>query len=357
VKIAVVNLTGGGLSGGYRKYLDEVVPRLRRHVAVEWVENFLPATVAQDGHRAFRPRDTWFGYRGLRRQIDQLAPDVVFIPTQRWFRSGIPTVVMVHNMEALQVPFGGNAIREALKNLVRARVALHACKHADRVIAVSRHVRDFLVNHGKIDQRKIGIVCHGVDEVRAPSRPNALALLQAPFLFTAGSIRPARGLEDLVAALPMISDATLVIAGRVDRGAEPYAAKLDALARKLSVSDRLKRTGHLDAAEMAWCYGNADAFVMTSRAEACPNIGLEAMAHGALIVSGQNAPMPEFFRHAARYYDLRDARSLAAAVNETLALPDAEKRARRDAARAISREFDWDKTAEQVVAQLREAMR
>ena len=33
--IAIVNLTGGGMSGGYRKYLCNVIPRMAKHEDVE----------------------------------------------------------------------------------------------------------------------------------------------------------------------------------------------------------------------------------------------------------------------------------------------------------------------------------
>jgi glycosyltransferase involved in cell wall biosynthesis len=95
---------------------------------------------------------------------------------------------------------------------------------------------------------------------------------------------------------------------------------------------------------------------MTTRAEACPNTALEGMSHGALAISGDNAPMPEFFHDAARYYRLGDATSLATTIRETLALPDRDKDALRAKALERSRDFDWDQTAEQTIRQLRLAM-
>jgi hypothetical protein len=35
MRLAVVNLTGGGFSGGYKKYLENMLPRLAEHSEVE----------------------------------------------------------------------------------------------------------------------------------------------------------------------------------------------------------------------------------------------------------------------------------------------------------------------------------
>jgi glycosyltransferase involved in cell wall biosynthesis len=364
MRLAVVNLTSGGFSGGYRKYLDRLMPRLRRHPAVERLDVFIPPQVAAGADHTWPVRDALGGYRELRQQIRELRPDVVFIPTARWFdATGTPTVVMVRNMEPIEVPFGGNAWPEAVKNLVRAHTARRACLRADRVIAVSEHVRDFLRTRWDIDERRVGVVYHGIDAPVAgeEQRPALLAALEGrPFFFTAGSIRPARGLETLISAMALDAggrDRLLVIAGKVDPGAEAYARRLADLAERAGVAQRIIRVGHISPAEMSWSFRNCELFIMTTRAEACPNTALEAMSHGVLAISGDNAPMPEFFGQAARYYHLGEASSLAATIRETLALPDREMKALRARALARAKDFDWDRTADETIRQLGLAMK
>jgi glycosyltransferase involved in cell wall biosynthesis len=362
VRLAVVNLTQGGYSGGYRKYLAMLMPRLRAHPDVERLEIFAPAKVAAAGEHTWPIRDGLSGFRGLRKQIRDLRPDVVFIPTARWFDSGgAPTVVMVRNMEPLEVPCAGNSWPEAARNLLRARAARRACERADRIIAVSRHVRDFLQSRWHLDERRIGVVYHGIDAPAAaePPRPASLAALgERPFLFTAGSIRPARGLEDLIGALTSDGDPEqrVVVAGRVDPGAEAYGRRLRNLAQRSGVADRIHWVGHLGASDMSWCFRNAALFVMTSRCEACPNTALEAMSQGALTISGENAPMPEFFGQAASYYRLGDASSLAGAIQAALAMSANQKDMLRMKSRERARDFDWNRTAELTISELRKVM-
>jgi glycosyltransferase involved in cell wall biosynthesis len=362
MKIAVVALTRGNASGGSRKHLSRLMPLLREQPEVERVEVFVPPQMAAEANHTWPLHDELYGFRELRRKLMSLRPDVVFIPTARMLRvPGVPVVTMVRNMEPLEVPFGGNAVAEGLRNVVRAAAARKACRQSDRVIAVSNHVRDFLVERWRIPDQRIGVVYHGVDiasEEEAVATPAALEPVDGSrFLFTAGSIRPARGLEDLILALPSVaSDVRLVIAGSVDRGAEPYARRMRRLAEEGGVTSRVVWAGQLDRAAMSWCFRRAALFVMTSRAEACPNTVLESMAHGAVAVSTDHPPMPEFFTDAALYYRERDPLDLSRRIGEALALSQEARAQLRDRAITRARSFTWQATARATIAELQHAM-
>ena len=305
--------------------------------------------------------DARLGYRQLRTQLRQLAPDVIFIPTARWLDCGrIPIVVMVRNMEPLTVPFGGNSLLEGAKNLVRAYTARWACQRANRVIAVSQHVHDFLTRQWRISSHKIGLVYHGTEPppgCNTTVKPPALdghALER--FIFTAGSIRPARGLEDVIRAMAVVSTRdpalTLVIGGQSDPGTEFYLQRMQGLADNLGVAARIMWTGQLQPLEMAWCFDHCAVFVTTSRAEACPNTALEAMSHGCQVVSTRQPPMPEFFMTAALYYQPEDASALAWQIGSALAATPEQRQARQQAAQVRARSFVWSDTAQQTIEQL-----
>jgi glycosyltransferase involved in cell wall biosynthesis len=357
MRIAILILTRGNVSGGFRKYLERLVPLLREQDEVDSVDVVVPPAMAHHGDLTWPERDELRGFRELKRRVAALDPDVLFIPTARFLRAGRkPVVTMVRNMEPLEIPFGGNTAVEGMKNVARAAAARIACRRADRVIAVSEHVRDHLVARWDIAEERVGTVRHGVDvAVHEVSRPASIP--EQPFLFTAGSIRPARGLEDVIAAMAALPKSLhLVIAGSVDRGAEHYASKMRALATDRGVASRIVWAAQLDAASMAWCFRNAQVFVMTSRAEACPNVVLEALANGALSVSTDHPPMPEFFAEAATYYRARDAGHLAMRLNESLALSVPRRAELRDAARARAALYSWESTARATVGELQRAI-
>jgi glycosyltransferase involved in cell wall biosynthesis len=364
LNVAVVNLTSGGFSGGYRKYLRIMLPKLRSDPRVGELRVFNPPeTFVEEGGAGsdeftWAPGDHLRGFRDLRSQVLAGKPDVVFIPTARWLRfDGVPTVVMVQNMEPLARPFRGNPLSECLKNVARHYVAKRACQRADRVIAISHFVRDFLTARWGISPSKIGLVYHGTDQ--APDhaeaiRPRVLAAeIGRPFLFTAGSLRPARGLEDVIGALGEIGRRgvrpVLAIAGSVDPGMKRYRKRMAELSRKLGVENQIVWTGSLGPAEMSWCYFNCRAFVMTSRVEACPNTALEAMSHGAFSIAADNPPMPEMFSDAAVYYPSGDAKALAARLEKAVERGPDDISASSLRRRA---EFSWEVTAELTIREL-----
>ena len=125
MRIALLNLTGGGIGSGYRKYLLNMVPRLASHPAVDsvlcaspyglnvhdWFENL--SNVDFIGCRPFRfmhhrPDSELYG------NLKKYRPDVIFIPLERYLKfENIPVVTMVRNMEPLLSPEMPNQLRES----------------------------------------------------------------------------------------------------------------------------------------------------------------------------------------------------------------------------------------------------
>lgn len=371
MRVAIVNITGGGLSGGYRKYLEKLIPLLQADSRVSSLDVFVPAQSANLIRLADTPLHIWTAGRGfsgsadLKTRLRQMAPDVVFIPTAQWMDCGaIPVVTMVRNMEPLTDPFSVKRPHVVARSLARAYVAKRACRRAKRVIAVSRHVQDFLVERWRISSQKIGVVYHGLESPPARAETKRPAALHGKeigsFVFTAGSIRPYRGLEDVIGALPVMHKhgiaRTLVIGGAPDPETRFYKERLERLARKLNVASHIIWAGQLDQSEMSWCYYNCDAFVMTSRIEACPNVVLEAMSHGCVCVSTNLPPMPEFFGDSAFYYKVGDADDLARQLGKVLNFSKDEKLERQTAATGQAGRLNWSATADATISQLQLAL-
>src|SRR5262245_46835252 len=139
MRLAIVNLTGGAFSGGYRKYLANMLPRLAQDARVTALEVFVPPAAvaafvgAPTRVQSWSEGDARDRFRGLRRRLAAIAPDVVFIPTARYLDVGLtPVLVMVRNMEPLLVPFGGNPWTEGIKNVARSFEARRAARRATR---------------------------------------------------------------------------------------------------------------------------------------------------------------------------------------------------------------------------------
>ena len=363
------------MSGGYKKYLSNVIPRMASNPAVEallcasppclnvheWFDEPL-SNVEFVNCKPFRfMRHS--SDQDLKQRLEKFSPDVIFLPIERFFKfNKVPIVNMVRNMEPLVFPNGSNPISERVRNWSRIWEVRKAVNKAGRVIAVSKFVKDFLIVRWDIFSDRIGEVYHGIEDlsqkesnvVRPSSIPEELG---GKFIFTAGSIRPARGLEDVLYALNHLSVKSsnisgLVIAGDTTSAMMRYRKKLEAIINTYNLSSRVYWAGNLNEKEMTWCYQNCFAFVMTSRVESFGMIAGEAMAHGCICISADNPCLPEIFGDAAIFYTPYSGEDLANKVMKVLSW-DSQKRAlASETARQRASEFSWDRTAEQTVNEL-----
>ena len=186
-----------------------------------------------------------------------------------------------------------------------------------------------------IKRRDIPVIYHGIKPIphSLHIRPNLLSSSIGRFVFTIGSIRPARGLEDLVLAAHFLRsshpDLIFVIAGSVDPGMQKYFDSLIKLIKKYDLCDKFIWLGSVDQNSVAWCFTNCRLFFMPSRTEACPNVVLESLAYGSLVVSSRTDPMPEFYKDNVFYYERGDSSSLNIAVHQALSVDDDERRSRQ----------------------------
>ena len=219
MKIAIINLTGGGMSGGYRRYLENTIPRLVSHSSIESLLCVSPRSL--DVEKWFKPLknvefvdatpfELLMGNAGrkLRHKLKQFAPDIIFVPVARCFSfANVPVVNMVQNV----FPFLRKSVRdlnfsEALRLYVQYFEAKRASINAEQVIVNLNYVKNLLKEKNNIPEKKISVIPFGVNPVSVnPVNPNIISLdLNNKFIFTAGSIEPYRGLEDIIEAFKYI---------------------------------------------------------------------------------------------------------------------------------------------------------
>ena len=376
MRIAVLNITGGGMSGGYRKYLHNVIPRMARHPDVEailctfpkslnsqdWFDNLTNVEFAH----CSRFQSLRYGLTyNLKHALEKFCPDVLFIPTSQYLQfRNIAVVNMVRNMEPFAYSGRNNPFSEKLRNYARRKIAYNAVRRSHRVIALSKYVKQFLVDNLNIPENKISVVNHGIyhDKSFNCVRPSAVPeSWKGDFLFTAGSIRPARGLEDIIYALKHLvtgkSDVNLLIAGATNSNMLPYLKSLKAKIAEFGLLRKIIWAGSLNHEEMNWCYKNCRLFVMTSRVEALAMIALEAMSRDCICITADSSCLPEVFENAAVYYPTKNNRLLAETIRATLAWSDCQRNEMHELMRKRVSEFSsWDETVEKTVNELKLAV-
>jgi glycosyltransferase involved in cell wall biosynthesis len=376
MKIAIVNLTGGRISEGYRKYLLNVIPRMAESPVIEEILCVTPESIKLQDRFEFLPKVNFiackpfnFLYytpeREFKKALEIFSPDIMFIPVERYFKfDKVPIVNMIQNMEPFAESIYGNSFTDKCRFYFQRLVAKRAMKKSDRVIAISRYVREFLSNTWGISEGKIGLVYHGIGlpHLKEYIRPKNIPKdWEGNFLFTAGSIRPARGLEDILGAmkyliLEKVNIKGVVISGKTESRMVPYRKKLEEWIKINNLSSKIYWTGKLSEREMSWCYRNCKMFVMTSRVESFGMIAGEAMAYGCVCVSSDSPCLPEIFGEAAVFYLHNKVELLAETIKSVSEWDNYQRDEISKKARERAIEFSWDVTVERLLAEFKKAI-
>jgi glycosyltransferase involved in cell wall biosynthesis len=105
-------------------------------------------------------------------------------------------------------------------------------------------------------------------------------------------------------------------------------------------------TGFLPDGQLNWLYSNTSAYVFPSLMEGFGLPGLEAMGHGAPVVSSNTTSLPEVYGEAAHYFDPLDVTDMARAIDEVLD-NDTLRADLIKKGHAQVKKYSWHRTAEE----------
>ena len=151
--------------------------------------------------------------RSVGEAMDRIAPDLVhtqlefanILGTVAAHRRGIPSLATLHTLDRPR-----RWSRDAVRFRLMARILT---TRASRVIAVSRSAADHFAGHSGAGRRLVTTLYNGIDLERfTRPRPNAPERLRtslgletdARIIVTVAVLRPAKGIEDLITALPAV---------------------------------------------------------------------------------------------------------------------------------------------------------
>jgi glycosyltransferase involved in cell wall biosynthesis len=233
--------------------------------------------------------------------------------------------------------------------------------YAQRVLAISADHSALLVRMG-IAHHKLAVMPYGsttaglapAEDLRPGRGPRRLVCPDGP-----GSTQ---GAADIVAALPWLPDARLVIAG----GPAPVAVEADRdvrrireLATRVGVADRVELVGRLPDADLGALYAGADVVVSVPLR---PNAGLtclDAMACGACVVATALGGARDAVLHGITGLLVPPAepRALARALRTLLAQPTLITSFGFAAADRARSRYGWEQLAQEGERVFNEAVR
>lgn len=175
--------------------------------------------------------------------------------------------------------------------------------------------------------------------------PVAVAGLNGPerYLLFVGRVNWKKGLDRLIAALPLVPDCRLVIAGNDEEG---YRATLDALARDKGVTGRVSFPGPMYGPEKSVLLRGALAFVLPSYSENFGNAALEAMAAGCPVVVTPEVGIADLVRESGAGVVVEgEPVCLGQAIAELISDEERLKEMGRRGRDAVVGHYSWDAVA------------
>jgi glycosyltransferase involved in cell wall biosynthesis len=255
--------------------------------------------------------------------------------------TSLPLVVTIHDLAFLRHPdfftARGNKVFRRSLDIIRDKAAMVLCSSQ----VTLDDCRTAGIGADRLRLVPLGVTSQTITDVDR-ARVRATYDLPERFVLFVGTLEPRKNLARLIAALDSIRGAPpLVVVGMAGWGDHTPATAYD-----------VRFTGFVPAHNLPALYEACTVFAFPSILEGYGLPVIEAMAHGAAVVTSRGTSTEEVAGGAAVLVDPLSVESIAAGVSEAIANVD-ELRA-RGLARAA--EVTWSATAEATVSAYREVM-
>ncbi|MFA5904975.1 MAG: glycosyltransferase [Desulfobacula sp.] len=299
----------------------------------------------------FKNSDAWFYAKGLKKWVSELCrqwrPDL--LDAHFVWPDGVGVSLIARELGIPYTITLRGKLYECIKIESQKRQCSHALKNAAAVISVSGLLAQEAIKLGAAEDQ-VHIIPNGVDKSiffikDKQACRQALGLpLDKKILVTVAHLGHRKGHHEVIRALAALpEDTRLVLVGGSAQGGT--RDELKTLAASVGVEDRLIFTGPQPYDRVSQYFSAADASVLASYREGCPNAVLESLACGTPVVASDVGAVPDILPvpDAGRIVPSRQVESLKNALSEVL---------NRDwcpeTVLAKSRVRSWDEVAEDV---------
>lgn len=243
-------------------------------------------------------------------------------------KTGTPSVVTIHDLVFKRYPhYFPWADRQIYDRKFR-----YACRHADRIVAISESTKRDIINYYGVKPEKVEVIYQSVHErfmrEKAPKViEQILRRYQLPehFLLYVGSIIERKNLLNLVKALPQLPGEIrlpLVVVGQ----GKTYKKQVQSYIRQQGLEKQVIFTA-VDFEDLPGLYQRASAFIYPSYYEGFGIPLMEALFSRTPVVTSNVSSLPEAGGPGASLINPDDPAAIAEAITEIL--EDTELRAKK----------------------------
>jgi glycosyltransferase involved in cell wall biosynthesis len=268
-----------------------------------------------------------------------------------------PTVVTIHDVIPLRLPlYQAGAKVKAYMKLVS-----QAAHNATRIITVSQHAKQDMVDALKIPPERIRVIYEAAGEEYRPitdtetlARVRARYGLGERYVFYLGGLDQRKNVPQLVRAFSHLyrrledPRLQLLVSGNPDKNNGPLFPDPRPVGAELGMSGQIIYR-FVEEEDKAALYSGASVFVFPSLYEGFGLDPLEAMSCGAPVVCSNRTSLPEVVGDAALTVDPEDLDTLVEAMYRVLT---DQQLAADMRARSLQRaaQFSWRKAAQETLS-------
>lgn len=291
---------------------------------------------------------------GFKRFLDELSPDLVHfcMPQQPVFYKGAH-VTTIHDLTLMKTYNSDkNWLVYHFKQLIGKFVFRSVINSSKSIITISEYSKKDIIKFSEAPADKIVVTLLSADIFK-----NKLGPYPTPykkFILYVGQQSDYKNIRRLGDAhqklLQKYPDLGLLLVGKINA-----SARINQKHFKDKNYRNIHFTDFIPDDQRDWLYSKALAYVFPSTMEGFGLPGLEAMGHGAPVISSNAACLPEIYDDAAYYFDPYDADDMARAIDDVLSNDELRDNLIKKGYKQLKK-YSWRRCAEQTHRVYLEAM-
>lgn len=229
------------------------------------------------------------------------------------------------------------------KQFVYKWVIRVAADKSSVVFTPSQYVKEDVKKFTNQPDKKFVVTLESADEIREKADP-IKKLVGKQFILYVGRPTPHKNLDRLIEAFVALQkkrpELMLVLAGKKDSNYEAIEKRI-----KANSIDGVYFTDFVSEGQLKWLYKNCRAYIFPSLSEGFGLPGLEAMIHGAPVVSSNATCLPEIHGDAAQYFNPLDLNDMVKNIAKVLDSEELRKELIKKGHKQVKK-FSWQRMAE-----------
>jgi glycosyltransferase involved in cell wall biosynthesis len=362
MKHIVIDARESGTSTG--RYVDKLIENLHK-LGPKYKITVLTKRKRADFMKGIAPKFTVLSTRvkeftfaeqtKLLKQVKALNPDLVWFPAAQQpvlYRGKVVTTINDLTTVRFRNP-AKNWLIFTVKRWVYIWLNRYVGHKSVHLITISEFVKDDFARFANVNSRKITATHLAADKIT--DKPEAIEELQdKQFIMYVGRPLPHKNLGRLIEAFAKLRQThphlRLVLVGKKDSLYRQHEKDVQSRGIKNVIF-----TDFVSEGQLRWLYENTAAYVFPSLSEGFGLPSLEAMQHGAPVVSSDATCLPEINQDGALYFDPLKVDDMAAKIGAMIT----DKKLRDKyivRGHQVVKQYSWERAARQTLEVFNQAL-